>query len=119
MKKQKNGSKIELKVRTSVILGLTVVIVFSILLPLILNMLNNHVEIASQSDFGGWLGFLGSYIGGIFSGLCTLGTLFFAFYQLSAERKIANENEKRDQAKKISAWIDSEDLFQIGEPPTF
>ncbi|MCM3361245.1 hypothetical protein [Niallia sp. MER TA 168] len=96
-----------MKVRALVVWSLIVLVVLT-LFPFCLNLIANHISITSQADFSGWLGFLGSYLGGIISGAGTIATLFFAFYQLHSERKITNENEKRSQAKKISVWIDSE-----------
>ncbi|MEC0710136.1 hypothetical protein P8881_21635 [Bacillus haynesii] len=93
----------------------SLVIVFLILFPFGLNLLANHLRIISQANFGDWLGFMGSYIGGIISGVATFATVIFAIYQLQTQQANAalnelksQENEKRFQANKIAAWIDSE-----------
>lgn len=59
-----------------VIWGSIIAILFC---PFILNIIANNVEITSQAEFGSWLGFLGSYIGGIISGGITLGGVLLGF----------------------------------------
>lgn len=64
---------------SSIIIGSLVALVFLTLFPFGLNLVANHVNITSQADFSGWLGFMGSYIGGILSGAITLIGVLIGF----------------------------------------
>lgn len=74
-----------------------------LLFPFVLNFVANHMEISSQGDFNGWLGFMGSYIGGIVSGAITFIGVLIGFHF---------ERRKNLAHRYLSVSVDIENIGQ-------
>lgn len=77
---------------------LLVILFFSVLIPLFLDIFifgNGFPSYISNSD---WSSFLGSYLGGIISGA---GTLAAVYITTNETRKIQNESEERNRQEKL------------------
>lgn len=77
-------------------------------LPFVINWIANNVLITSQAKFESWLGFMGSYIGGIISGVITLVGVLVAF-QLEKNKNLAY----RYRAAASDIEILSEELERV------
>lgn len=86
-----------LKTKNKIAIFIIIIVDFSIIFPLILEYCVFRNTIYSVLSNGEWSGFLGSFVGGIVSGL---GTLVAVYFTTSETREIQKKSEKQNNIKE-------------------
>lgn len=77
------------------VIGLMVFIIFGV--PMIINYIGNYITVRTKANFGEWLGFWGSYLGGVI----TLAGVWLAFH-LNRQQEIENKILERNEASALA-----------------
>ena len=87
------------------------IVVIVLMIPIILEFFIFRNTFQSPVDNNGWASFLGSYLGGVLGGLCTLATLFVTVREsqrIQRDNKDDTERQIQDERKRHDAEIDNQ-----------